>query len=95
MGQGSKNKTVFKLPVEIIVVIGRVSIMYFLLHSTVRYWCIVFIDMGKILSTRKHVTIQLLRATAQLLVSSISLIYLVDEFYFLFVQFLLCRWLSK
>ena len=49
MGQGSKNKTVFKLPVEIMVVIGRVSIMYFLLHSTVRYWCIVFIDMGKIL----------------------------------------------
>ena len=47
MGQGSKNETVFKLPVEMTLIIGRVSISFFiLLLDTIR--CIIFITSAKI-----------------------------------------------
>ena len=52
MGQETKNKSIFKSPVEITLVIGRVSaLMYFLLHSTycsIQTRCIVFITSAKI-----------------------------------------------
>ena len=47
MGQGSKNETVFKLPVEMTLIIGQVSISFFmLLLDTIR--CIMFITSAKI-----------------------------------------------
>ena len=47
MGQGSENKTVFKLLVEVTLVIGEVSISFFiLLLDTIR--CIMFITLAKI-----------------------------------------------
>ena len=52
--------------------------MYFLLHSTVQY------KLGALglllrLKSREHLVIQLLWTTVQLLVTSVSPIYLVDE----------------
>ena len=50
MGQGSKNKTIFKLPIEITLVIKWVSTYVFpsLFYFSMLIRCIVFIGSAKI-----------------------------------------------
>ena len=90
MGQGSKNKTVFKLPVEITLVIWRVSqyVMHFLLHSTARYGCIVCIASGKIPGRERAFHHPAFMGICPTLVTSVSPIYLIDEIHILFLLFL-------
>ena len=93
IGQGSKNKTVFKLCVESTLVIWvRVGLVRneFPPLSTVWYICIVFIASGKFPKSMEAFHHPTLMGNCLTLVTSTCPIYpyLVDEFHFSFLLFL-------
>ena len=60
-------------------------VMHFLLHFTVRYRCIVFITSGKFPEREVAFYHPAFMGNCPTLVTSVSPIYLVDEFHFLFL----------
>ena len=63
-------------------------VMHFLLYSTVRYRYIVFITLGKFLEHEEAFHHPAFIGNCLALVTSLSPIYLVDEFHFLFLLLL-------
>ena len=63
-------------------------VMHFLLYSTVRYRYIVFITLGKLLKREEAFHHPAFMGNCLALVTSVSPMYLVDEFHFLFLLFL-------
>ena len=91
VGQGSKNKTVFKLTIEIALVGSVRNVLPSSFYCSMLIRCIiVFIASAKILEREGswYLAIQILLAISQLSITSVSPIYLVDEFHFLFLLFI-------
>ena len=89
MGRGSKNKIVFSITCwNYLVYLTRYYIMHFILLSTVRYRCIVFIPSGEFPEREEAFYHPAYMGNCPTLVTSVIPIYLVHEFHFLFLLFL-------